>query len=150
MKKSIILTVLASFALLFAGCGSDDTTPAIRFTGEWHLVRWNGTAPTEFDAYVAFDDDHTFTLYQRIERVKYQLFTGSWAYNGKLLTGIYADGTTWGSDYEVALDETQNTLTLTSPTAGEVSVYQRAAIPEAIKNSAEPSIASRTETFRLF
>lgn len=150
MKKSIILTVFASFALLFAGCGSDNETPTIQFTGEWHLVQWNGTAPTEFDAYVAFNADRTFALYQRIERVEYQLFTGLWSYNGKLLTGIYDDETLWGSDYEVTLDETLNMLTLTSPTAGEVSIYQRTAIPEAIKSSAQPAIDSRAEIIRLF
>lgn len=48
-------------------------------------------------------------------------------------------------------DETDNVLTLTSQTAvGEVSVYRRATVPEAIKGSALPSTASRAEGIRLF
>ena len=73
------------------------------------------------------------------------------AYDGNLLTGIYNDQTPWGSAYEAALDETDNVLTLTSQTAvGEVSVYRRATVPEAIKGSALPSTASRAEGIRLF
>ncbi len=147
------MQLVAAFAvLLFAGCGSSgDETPAIRFTGEWHLTQWNGTTPKEFDAYVVFNEDHTFAIYQQIEQIGYQLFSGRWAYDGKLLSGIYDDETPWGSAYEVALDETEAVLTLTSQTSiGEVSVYRRATVPEAIKGSALPSTASRTGNVRLF
>ncbi len=146
------MQLVAAFAvLLFAGCGSSgDETPAIRFTGEWHLTQWNGTTPKEFDAYVVFNEDRTFVIYQQIERIGYQSFSGRWTYDGKLLSGIYDDETPWGSDYEVAIDETDDVLTLTSQTSiGEVSVYRHTTVPEAIKNSAIPATASRTEQPRL-
>lgn len=151
MKRQIMQLVAAFAVLLFAGCGSSDDTPAIHFTGEWHLTQWNGAAPKEFDAYVVFNEDRTFAIYQQIEQIGYQHFSGRWAYDGKLLTGIYNDQTPWGSAYEAALDETDNVLTLTSQTSvGEVSVYRRATVPEAIKGSALPSTASRAESVCLF
>ncbi len=150
MKRKIMQLVAAFVVLLFAGCGSGDETPAIRFIGEWHLTQWNGTAPEEFDAYVVFNEDRTFVIYQQIERIGYQSFSGRWAYDGKLLSGIYDDETPWGSNYDVALDETDDVLTLTSQTSiGEVSVYRRATVPEAIKGSALPSTAGRAENIRL-
>ncbi len=151
MKKKIFQLIAAFAVLLFAGCGSSgDKTPAIRFTGEWHLSQWNGTAPTEFDAYIVFHEDRTFVIYQQIERIGYQSFSGRWAYDGNLLSGIYDDETLWGSDYEVAIDETNDVLTLTSQTSiGEVSVYRRTTVPEEIKGSAIPSMASRTGIARL-
>ncbi len=152
MKRKIMQLVAAFAILLFAGCGSSgDETPAIRFTGEWHLTQWNGTAPKDFDAYVVFHEDRTFVIYQQIERIGYQSFSGRWAYDGKLLSGIYDDETPWGSDYEVSLDETDDVLTLTSQTSiGEVSVYRRTTVPEEIKGSALPSTTSRSERPRLF
>ncbi len=151
MKRKIMQLVAAFAVLLLAGCGSSgDDAPAIRFTGEWHLTQWNGAAPTEFDAYVVFNEDRTFAIYQQIEQIGYQSFSGRWAYDGKLLTGIYDDAIPWGSDYEVVLDETGDVLTLTSQTSiGEVSVYRRTTVPEEIKGSAIPSTASRTEQPRL-
>ncbi len=151
MKKNIILLFVSFAVLLCAGCGSSGkTVPTVEFTGEWHLVQWSGAAPTEFDAYVVFNENHTFSLYQRLERIDYRNFTGQWAYDGKLLSGVYSDDTPWGSDYEIALDEAANTLTLTSRTSvPEISVYRREAVPEAIKNSAVPVTAGRSAFVRL-
>ena len=134
MKKSIIQLFVAFAALLFAGCGSsDDAAPVILFTGEWHLVQWNETTPTDFDAYVVFNEDRTFVIYQQIEWIDYQIFTGRWTYDGQLLSGIYDDETPWGSDYEVALDETNDMLTLTSQTSVvEVGIYRRTTVPDDI------------------
>lgn len=152
MKKNIILLFASFAALLFAGCGSSgETTPSnVEFTGEWHLVQWCGAAPTEFDAYVVFNEDRTFVIYQQIEQIDYQTFKGQWAYDGVLLSGRYDDGTLWGSDYEAALDEAGDTLTLTSRTSvPEVGVYRRASVPDEIRKSAVSATASRTETRRL-
>ena len=152
MKKNIVLLFASFVVLLLAGCGSsDEKTPSpVEFTGEWHLVQWCGAAPTEFDAYVVFNEDRTFAIYQQIERIDYQTFKGQWAYDGTTLSGRYDDGTPWGSAYEIAVDETGATLTLTSRTSvAEVGVYRREAVPAEIRQSAISATASRTELRRL-
>ena len=116
---------------------------AKQLVGEWHLVSWNGAAPGVFDAYVSFASDKTFEIYQQIEQVGYQKYTGSYLIGNKMLSGKYSDNTPWGSSYEVSFDESGNTLTLVSdPSVGEVSVYTRASIPAAVKGGATVMKAS--------
>ena len=116
---------------------------AKQLVGEWHLVSWNGAAPGVFDAYVSFASDKTFEIYQQIEQVGYQKYTGSYLIGNKMLSGKYSDNTPWGSSYEVSFDESGNTLTLVSdPSVGEVSVYTRASIPASVKGGATVMKAS--------
>ena len=116
---------------------------AKQLVGEWHLVSWNGAAPGVFDAYVSFASDKTFEIYQQIEQVGYQKYTGSYLIGNKMLSGKYSDNTPWGSSYEVSFDESGNTLTLVSdPSVGEVSVYTRASIPVSVKGGATVMKAS--------
>ena len=109
----------------------------------YYLVSWNGAAPGVFDAYVSFASDKTFEIYQQIEQVGYQKYTGSYLIGNKMLSGKYSDNTPWGSSYEVSFDESGNTLTLVSdPSVGEVSVYTRASIPASVKGGATVMKAS--------
>lgn len=51
-----------------------------------------------------------------------------------VLGGVYSDGKPFGSTYDIAFDESGNTLTLTSATGvAETGVYVRAAIPDEVK-----------------
>lgn len=142
MRKTLYTLFAVLGLCMFAGCGSsskgDDASPlAKQLVGEWHLVSWNGAAPGVFDAYVSFASDKTFEIYQQIEQVGYQKYTGSYLIGNKMLSGKYSDNTPWGSSYEVSFDESGNTLTLVSdPSVGEVSVYTRASIP--CRSRAEP------------
>ena len=89
------------------------------------------------------DRDKTFEIYQQIEQVGYQKYTGSYLIGNKMLSGKYSDNTPWGSSYEVSFDESGNTLTLVSdPSVGEVSVYTRASIPASVKGGATVMKAS--------
>ena len=91
---------------LFAGCDDDkkdNNTPlAKQLVGEWRLTSWTGQAPQVFDAYIAFDGG-SFTIYQKIESVKYQKYTGSYLLKGDVLSGNYSDNTPWGSSYTVTV-----------------------------------------------
>lgn len=154
MKKTLYI-LLAVFGLcLLSGCGSDDkekTSPlAGQLAGEWHLASWVGNAPAGFDAYVSFASDGSFEIYQRIEQVYYQKFTGSYQLRNESLSGRYSDQTPWNSTYEISFDETGNTLTMVSdPAQGEVSVYRRTPIPVSVKGDARVSKAVRTAARRL-
>ena len=146
MRKTLYTLFAVLGLCMFAGCGSSSkgASPlAKQLVGEWHLVSWNGAAPGVFDAYVSFASDKTFEIYQQIEQVGYQKYTGSYLIGNKMLSGKYSDNTPWGSSYEVSFDESGNTLTLVSdPSVGEVSVYTRASIPASVKGGATVMKAS--------
>ena len=156
MRKTLYTLFAVLGLCMFAGCGSsskgDDASPlAKQLVGEWHLVSWNGAAPGVFDAYVSFASDKTFEIYQQIEQVGYQKYTGSYLIGNKMLSGKYSDNTPWGSSYEVSFDESGNTLTLVSdPSVGEVSVYTRASIPASVKGGATVMKASSRAAGPLF
>lgn len=154
MKKTLYI-LLALFGLsLLSGCGSDDkekTSPlAGQLVGEWRLASWVGNAPAEFDAYVSFASDGSFEIYQRIEQVYYQQFTGTYLLRNETLSGQYSDQTPWNSTYEISFDESGNTLTMVSdPAQGEVGVYRRTPIPASVKGDARVSKSVRSATRRI-
>ena len=108
MRKTIYILFAILGMSLFAGCDDDkkdNNTPlAKQLVGEWRLTSWTGQAPQVFDAYIAFDGG-SFTIYQKIESVKYQKYTGSYLLKGDVLSGNYSDNTPWGSSYTVTADE---------------------------------------------
>ena len=114
MRKTIYILFAILGMSLFAGCDDDkkdNNTPlAKQLVGEWRLTSWTGQAPQVFDAYIAFDGG-SFTIYQKIESVKYQKYTGSYLLKGDVLSGNYSDNTPWGSSYTVTADESSNTIT---------------------------------------
>ena len=153
MRKTIYILFAILGMSLFAGCDDDkkdNNTPlAKQLVGEWRLTSWTGQAPQVFDAYIAFDGG-SFTIYQKIESVKYQKYTGSYLLKGDVLSGNYSDNTPWGSSYTVTADESSNTITLTSTAdTGDVCVYTRATIPESVKNDAVSMQGVRSDFFRL-
>ncbi len=156
MMKKIFYILIALFAsCAFLGCSDDGESESARLSrkivGEWHLVLWNAQTPTDFDAYCTFNADRTFEIYQRIETVRYQKYTGSYQIKNSVLSGVYDDATPWGSTYEISFDEEDEILTMISESsAGEISVYERTTIPDAIVNG--PVLATKVsagEEFRL-
>jgi len=141
MRKTIYIVLAALGLCLFAGCGSSDkekVSPLVKqLAGEWQLKTWNGEAPRDFDAYVSFGADRSFEIYQRIEQVGYQKYSGKYEIRNGMLGGVYSDGKPFGSTYDITFDESGNTLTLTSATnVTEVSVYERSTIPNSVKEGA--------------
>ena len=91
-----------------------------------------------------------FEIYQRIEQVGYQKYSGKYEIRNGMLGGVYSDGKPFGSTYDITFDESGNTLTLTSATGvAETGVYVRAAIPDGVKNGAAVMKSSRTVPIRL-
>lgn len=155
MKRFLYLMLVACGTLLSAACSSskDDEPqpPAGPIAGEWHLASWNAENPEAFDAYVSFNPDATFDLYQKIEQVRYQHFTGTYLLRGNVLTGQYADGTAWGGTYEASFSDDGDILTLVSePAIGEVHVYVRETIPASVKDAPAATAVVRSGNFRLF
>jgi len=149
MRKTIYIVLAALGLCLFAGCGSSDkekVSPLVKqLAGEWQLKTWNGEAPRDFDAYVSFGADRSFEIYQRIEQVGYQKYSGKYEIRNGMLGGVYSDGKPFGSTYDITFDESGNTLTLTSATnVTEVSVYERSTIPNSVKEGAAVMKSTRS------
>ena len=149
MRKTIYIVLAALGLCLFAGCGSSDkekVSPLVKqLAGEWQLKTWNGEAPRDFDAYVSFGADRSFEIYQRIEQVGYQKYSGKYEIRNGMRGGVYSDGKPFGSTYDIAFDESGNTLTLTSATnVTEVSVYERSTIPNSVKEGAAVMKSTRS------
>lgn len=154
MKKTLQLLIALMTLLPLTQCSKSDdggdSPLAQQLVGEWHLERWNAQTPTDFDAYIRFQADKTFTIYQRIETVTYEKYSGRYTLQGTTLSGVYDDKTPWGSTYEISFNEQADILTMNSESsAGEVSVYSRTTIPEEIATGATAVAASRTLPVRI-
>ena len=144
MKKNInlIMAVLCA-ALLFVGCGKEKDTPkvnnATKIVGEWHC------APEGYDVdvYVAFDADGSFEEYQRLGEGRYRHYAGTWSVDKSVLSGVYADGTEWGSTYTLSFEGETMTLTANNESA-EAIVYTKTTIPAEVKDEAIEPLGSET------
>lgn len=156
MRKTLYALFAVLGLCLFAGCSDDDKNNdsplAKQLAGEWHLASWTGEAPTDvFEAYVSFASNGSFEIYQQIEEVYYQRYTGSYTLKDSSLTGKYSFNASWNNSYEISFDESGNTLTMVGdPSSGEVSVYTRTAIPESVRNGAQDVKSVRSTMLLLF
>jgi len=139
MKK--LLRFLAIIAICGSVLGCKKTPkadPTPQCTGEWQLssisVKSVSYAGQAIDIYVSFVSDGNFELYQKIGQGRFRKYTGTWSLSGTTLSGVYSSGKEWGSSYEVSVDD--ETMTLTSAVAEEVSVYKKSSIPESVKAEA--------------
>lgn len=158
MKKSIYIVLTAVLCLSFlASCddsgkeNEDPTSPLMgKLAGEWQLTSWNGEAPEGFSAYLAFNADRSFGIYQRIETPDYRKYSGSYQLQDNALSGVYSDNNPWGSSYTIEFDQSGNTLKMTSSTSAvETSVYTRTTIPPSVKADATVMRSTRSESFLL-
>ena len=130
-------------ALLFVGCGKKKDTPkvniATKIVGEWHC------APEGYDVdvYVAFDAAGSFEEYQRLGEGRYRHYAGTWSVDKSVLSGVYADGTEWGSTYTLSFEGETMTLTANNESA-EAIVYTKTTIPAEVKDEAIDPLGSET------
>ena len=144
MKAKIysIISVLCA-ALLFIGCAKEKDTPkvnnATKIVGEWHC------APDGYDVdvYVAFDAAGSFEEYQRLGEGRYRHYAGTWSVDKSVLSGVYADGTEWGSTYTLSFEGETMTLTANNESA-EAIVYTKCEIPAEVKDEAIEPLGSET------
>lgn len=124
-------------ALSLSGCKKE--AKPLNITGEWNLTKIETRSTTlggqTVDVYISFTSDNKFELYQMLGTGRYKKHSGTWTLTDKVLNGKYANGSSWGSSYEVAVDA--NSLTLTSTSSGEVDTYKKTTIPSSVKDEAE-------------
>ena len=150
MKTNIYLFTLCA-VLAFVGCGKENDAPkvdnATKVVGEWHC------APEGYDVdvYVEFAATGEFDEYQRLGEGRYRHYEGTWSVEKDVLSGVYADGTEWGSSYTLSFDGDTMTLTANNESA-ETIIYTKTAIPAEVKDEAiEPlGTETRAEVERWF
>ena len=142
MKAKFYLLTLCA-ALAFVGCGKENDAPkvdnATKVVGEWHC------APEGYDVdvYVAFDAAGTFDEYQRLGEGRYRHYEGTWSVEKNVLSGVYTDGTEWGSTYTISFSGYTMTLTANNESA-EAIVYTKTEIPAEVKDEAIEPLGSET------
>lgn len=127
--------ILLVAVIMLCSCNKDNgrDTDNGQVVGEWHLASWTGS-PTVQDVYVLFDSFGVFELYQRIDKLAYEYFKGTYKFDGTYLEGKYNDGTPWSNGpYMVSIEDGGNTMKMESVVSPEdVSVYVKETIPDEI------------------
>lgn len=131
-----IYFLLALLCTFFAtSCSSDEEVTIDKaLIGEWQLIQWGDQAAVPFEAYIEFQSDGRFTLYQRIETSVFTKYNGSYCICDGVLSGIYEDGTSLGAEYAFSISNDRLMLTSKSNTP-ETSVYKKTKIPEEVRNA---------------
>lgn len=131
--------IFASFS-----CGDPNAGgPAVaeKIVAEWHLTGVSGLSSIP-QVYVEFSQDLSFELYQKIGEGRFRRYEGTYQVDGSLLSGKYSDGEKWGSDYTVAFDGENMTLTAQNGSE-EVCTYEKKALSETDK--ADAILVTRSE-----
>ena len=155
MKNRFFILTLALLTLVSCKHNGNPTEEenttnktAAALVGTWNLINVTDTRSVtigeeEVDVYIVFAADEvtatkaaagepsvatgTFTLYQMLGTGRYRTFRGTWTLTDDLMTGVYSNGTPWGAEYVVTLDDAETRLTMAAPT--ETCVYTRATLP---------------------
>ena len=144
MKKIINRAFVALAAVvLLMGCQSEGQKALSQIVGEWH---YSGVEEgVQEDIWIAFSQDMTFELYQKMGDglLRYR-YTGTYEFDGTVLTGVYADYTPWADEYTVT--SSANSLTLTSVSNPQYSMkYEREQIPEEVKTHYVPMTKGQSD-----
>ena len=141
--KRLIYIFVALLLVVTPGCkknGSEATT-ATKLVGQWHCIAEELNVTEDVDVYVEFMADKSFNLYQKIGQGRHRHFTGTWLVSGDVLSGLYADGSEWGSSYAVEFSG-MDAMKLTAKNGSkEVMTYTRETIPaEVLEGSVVRSV----------
>lgn len=128
IMKNILKYVVVAAVFVLASCTKNNET----LVGEWHCTQ----TETGSDVYVDFNEDGSFSLYQKIGEGGYYLFCGTWDFDGSLLKGTYDDGTTWGSEYGVTFNGSKEVSLTAVNGSGEIVVYYKEPIPASVIENA--------------
>lgn len=145
MKK--ILYIMAAALVAAVSCQKDGDLVLEQISGEWHYsATESGVAE---DVYVAFSEDGTFEIYQKIGEGPYWYSTGEYKLDAEsmVLSGVYTDRYPWKYTYKVSVSD--KTLTMTAVEQDGHSVtYARESIPVQVRQMSLP--LTKSEPVVLF
>ena len=109
MKISRLITAVA-ISILAVSCDEERKgQQALDIIGEWELVDYQTKAITigdqTIETFITFREDNTFGLRQMLGAGRFREFEGTWTLTESVLDGKYSDGTSWGSPYQISIDE---------------------------------------------
>lgn len=148
MKNLKIWSLLAVLFMGMAACEpiaqtDDFKAGELNVVGEWKLTEWDGeTAP--FDVYIDFNEDFTFAIYQRIYGTEFEMFDGTFYYDGNLVKGFYNKGDAREFSYDAAVSVDATLMRLANSTNGVKGLYEKTEIPADVKAVKAPKAASAT------
>ena len=121
------MILLAVFVLpSFTACSDQNEDNSI-LVGEWCY------SEDDVEVYMAFSKNGKFELYQKMgeEFIRYY-YTGTYEFDGEILTGMYTGYIPFAHDYKVS--RSGDKLTLTSVSEPDYKVtYTKKSIPEEVK-----------------
>lgn len=128
IMKRIINILIIGAVLILAGCGgSGKEEKKLDITGTWELMNIETKAAQlgeeTIQVEITFNADKTFALSQILGAGRAQEFSGTWQLTDKLLTGKYSNGKSWGSSYEVSVEN--STLTMIPESGSEAYIYRK-------------------------
>ncbi|MGN1231993.1 MAG: hypothetical protein ACI4UJ_00920 [Candidatus Cryptobacteroides sp.] len=141
MKRIIIFLAMVMTFLSIVSCSTDkpEIGGTADFSGDWQLMdaKFNTKSAViggeTVTVYLRLSKDGSFGIWQQLGQGRFNSFTGTWSYSKGVLSGIYSDGTKWGSEYEVTLEE--NFMTMTAlPDGLDIYSYSRCTIPESVQS----------------
>ena len=127
MKKFIYMILLAVFVLpSFTACSDQNEGNSI-LVGEWCY------SEDDVEVYMSFSKNGKFELYQKMgEEFILYYYTGTYEFDGEILTGMYTGYIPFAHDYKVS--RSGDKLTLTSVSEPDYKVtYTKKSIPEEVK-----------------
>lgn len=139
MKRLSAICLSVAMLLGLFSCSKSEEDKPLDITGDWNITSITTKSATigsqNVDVYISFQQGGAFTLYQKTGSGRFQKYEGTWTLSGKLLSGNYSDGTSWGTTYNVSLQDEMLTLE-SNTTPVEVSVYKRTSIPQSVVSEA--------------
>lgn len=138
---------MAAALVAAVSCQKDGDRVLEQISGEWHYsATESGVAE---DVYVAFSEDGTFEIYQKIGEGPYWYSTGDYKLDAEsmVLSGVYTDRYPWKYTYKVSVSD--KTLTMTAVEQDGHSVtYARESIPAQVRQMSLP--LTKSEPVVLF
>ena len=138
---------MAATLIAAVSCQKDGDRVIEQISGEWHYsATESGVAE---DVYVAFSEDGTFEIYQKIGEGPYWYSTGDYKLDAEsmVLSGVYTDRYPWKYTYKVSVSD--KTLTMTAVEQDGHSVtYARESIPVQVRQMSLP--LTKSEPVVLF
>lgn len=140
IKKGFMYFATAIVAVLSVSCNKEvgKQSGGLNLAGDWQLVDVDFVTKSAVigdqtvTVYLRLSADGAFALWQQLGQGRFQEFSGSWDCKDNVLSGKYSDGKSWGSDYEVSMEDGFLILSVL-PGRSETYTYSHCTIPDTLQ-----------------